>query len=135
MKTIFESVINRGSYDLKGILNKIDTCYIEGKISEEERNYLTDLARNNAQTENSVDVFAKLEELDKRVKALEERDTTAEEEGEEVTNTAPEYVVGKWYYNGDKVTFEGKEYKCIAPEGVVCTWSPSEYPTYWEEVK
>ena len=36
--------------------------------------------------------------------------------------------------NGAGVTFESKKYDCIAPEGVVCTWSPAEYPTYWQEV-
>ena len=46
----------------------------------------------------------------------------------------PEYVVGKWYYNGDKVSFKGKNYECIAPSGVVCTWSPEGYPTYWQEI-
>lgn len=134
MKTIFENVINRGNYELKGILSKIDACYIEGKISEEDRSYLVDIARNNAQVRNGVDVFKKLEELDKRVKALEERDTGTQGEGEGPSIEAPEYVVGKWYYNGDKVTFESKTYNCIAPEGAVCTWSPTEYPPYWEEV-
>ena len=36
--------------------------------------------------------------------------------------------------NGDKITFEGGKYKCIAPDGVVCVWSPKEYPVYWELV-
>lgn len=39
------------------------------------------------------------------------------------------------YYNGDKVTFEGSKYICIAPDGVACTWSPTQYPTYWEKVE
>ena len=73
----------------------------------------------------------KLEELDKRVKALEEakEDDTTEEGTEE---DAAEYEVGKWYYAGDKVSFNGKTDKCIAPNGVVCVWTPTEYPTYWE---
>lgn len=28
----------------------------------------------------------------------------------------------------------GSVYTCIAPAGVVCTWSPDEYPAYWEKV-
>lgn len=39
------------------------------------------------------------------------------------------------YYKGDKVTFEGAKYICIAPDGVACTWSPVQYPTYWEKVE
>lgn len=82
---------------------------------------------NNADTAQEVNVLAKLEELEKRVRALESGST---EPGE----TYPDYVAGKWYYNGDKITFEGGKYKCIAPDGAVCTWSPTEYPTYWELV-
>ena len=39
------------------------------------------------------------------------------------------------YYNGDKVTFEGKKYICIAPEDTACVWSPSDYPAYWKLVE
>ena len=36
------------------------------------------------------------------------------------------------YYAGAKITFEGKHYICIAPAGYPCTYSPIEFPTYWE---
>lgn len=42
-----------------------------------------------------------------------------------------EYVVGKWYYRGDKILFNGSSFTCIAPKGVVCVWSPLDYPLYW----
>lgn len=45
-----------------------------------------------------------------------------------------DFVVGKTYYEGDKVRFDGKIYECIAPDGVVCVWSPSDYPTYWKRL-
>lgn len=37
------------------------------------------------------------------------------------------------YYNGDKITFEGAHYICIAPEGTACVWSPTAYPNYWQK--
>lgn len=83
---------------------------------------------NNADTAQEVNMLAKLKELEQRVRALEESDGAEPGEG------YPDYVAGKWYYNGDKITFEGGKYKCIAPDGVVCTWSPKEYPVYWELV-
>ena len=98
---------------------------------------LIDLARQNAQVQQSIDILAKLEELDKRVKANEEvikKLTEIEEGGESEEVTYPEYVAGTWYRNGDIVLFEGKDYMCIAPAGQVCTWSPSDYPAYWKEV-
>ena len=132
MKTIFEEVISRGMFDLKGLLKKIDTFNVEGKLTDEDRDELYAKARKAANVENSVDVIAKLAEFEKRILALEnagvDDDDTATGE-----TTADEYVVGKWYYNGDKVMFEGTEYVCIAPESAVCTWSPAEYPAYWDK--
>lgn len=132
MKTIFEEVINRGTFDLKGLLKKIDTYNVEGKLTDADRDELYVKARNAANVENSVNVIEKLAEFEKRILALEnagvDNDTATGE------TTADEYVVGKWYYTGDKVMFEGEEYVCIAPESAVCTWSPKEYPTFWDKV-
>ena len=129
MKTIFENVINRGNFDLGELLKKIDTFNIEGKLTDEDRDELYTKARKAADVENSVDVIAKLTELEQRVIKLE----NAGADNDEITETVEEYVVGKWYYGGNKVMFEGTEYTCIAPESAVCTWSPKEYPAYWEK--
>lgn len=51
----------------------------------------------------------------------------------ERTVQIPLYAPGTWYYRGDRVDFEGVMYTCVAPVGVVCVWSPLEYPTYWQE--
>jgi len=133
MYEVVKNVIASKNYELADMLTKIDTLWVQGSINEEERAELIDLARQNAEVQQSIDIIAKLEELDKRVKALEEaKSDVPAEGGEEVTYD--EYVAGKWYYNGDIVMFEGKAYRCIAPDGVVCTWSPADYPAYWEIV-
>ncbi len=124
MKSIFESVIARGGYDLGGLLKKIDSYYIEGKLTDAEKYYLYSKARGEAVA--TVDVMAKLLELEDRVRKLE----TAEAP-EQPDEAYPEYVAGKWYYAGDKISFGGKNYVCSAPDGVVCTWNPDEYPAYW----
>lgn len=133
MKNIIEKVIESKNYELSDMLRKIDTLWVQGSIDDAVRKNLSDKARSNANTQNSMDILSKLEELDKRVKALEDAQTNNSEEPTETTY--PEYTAGKWYYKGDKVTFEGTVYECIAPEGAVCTWSPTEYPAYWEEVE
>ena len=133
MQKIIEKVIESRNYELSDILKKIDTLWVQGDISEDERKRLADKARNNANMQNSMDILAKLEELDKRVKALEAKQAETETE-EDTETTYPDYEVGKWYYNGDIVMFEGIAKRCTAPEGQVCTWSPSEYPAYWETV-
>ena len=133
MKTIFEEVINRGAFDLKGLLKRIDTFNIEGKLTDEDRDELYVKARNAANVNNSVDVIAKLAELEQRVIKLESASADNDNDTATGDTTADEYVVGKWYYNGNKVMFEGAEYVCIAPESAVCTWSPKEYPSFWDK--
>lgn len=149
MYGVVKNVIESKSYDLTDILGKIETVWVQSRITDEQKLELIELARTNAMTSNSVDVLAKLADLDKRMKAVEEllnvllesgnEDSEGENEGEpedggtEVTEpTYPEYEAGKWYYRGDKITFDGQNHICTAPEGIVCTWSPSEYPPYWE---
>lgn len=132
MQKIIEKVIESKNFELSDMLRKIDTLWVQGKIDDGARKTLSDKARNNATAGQGIDVLAKLEELDKRIKALEEANTVPDTE--EPTETIyPDYTVGKWYYAGDRVSFEGKVYECIAPDGVVCTWSPFEYPVYWNE--
>lgn len=126
MKEIFKTVIESGKFNLTDMLNKIDMHHISGKLSDEEREELIAMARQRASAEHSTDVFSKLLELEQRVTALESGNTPT------VSETPKEYVPGKWYYNGDKVMFKGKVRTCTAPEGVVCTWSPAEYPAYWD---
>lgn len=124
MKTIFESVIARGGYDLSDLLKKIDSYHIEGKLTDAEKDELYRKARGEAAP--NVDVMAKLMDLEDRVRKLESAEAPEQE-------AYPEYVVGKWYYAGDKISYGGKNYVCAAPEGAVCTWNPDEYPAYWDE--
>ena len=138
MYSVVKSVIASRNYELSDMLTKINTLWVQGVknggISDEEKTELIDFARQNAQVQQSIDILAKLEELDQRVKALEEgKSDDSKGETEEGTEaTYDEYVAGKWYYTGDIVMFDGKAYKCIAPASAVCTWSPAEYPAYWE---
>lgn len=124
MYSVVENVLKQGGYNLNDIIRKIDSLWVKGSLTDEEKESLITLARNGAKTENSLDILSKLDELEKRVRALE---TDTKEDVE----AYPEYQDGKWYYSGDKCSFEGANYVCIAPEGVVCVWSPSAYPAYW----
>ena len=129
MYQIIKNVIERGGYDLTVILQKIKTLWVNGNITDEQYNELLGLARSGAQTKDSIDIIARLNDLESRVRVLESNTQT-----ETPTEEYPEFVVGKWYYNGDKCSFSGKNYICKAPTGTVCVWSPTDYPAYWEEV-
>ena len=127
MYAIIVDVLNRGGYDLNSITDKINALWVEGKLSDTERETLLNMAQNGADSTYSVDMMQKLNDLEQRVRAIENNEVTNTEE------TVADFVDGKWYYNGDKCTFKGKTYVCTAPDGVVCVWSPEAYPTYWEE--
>lgn len=135
-----KDVIENTNFKLENTLEKIYVMYSKDKLTKEEMEELETLAREKANTDNSIDILNKLKEIDLKIQDHDARITKLEnaetEEPEEPTEevTYPAYVPGKWYYNGDNCSENGKNYNCIAPEGQVCVWSPSEYPAYWEEV-
>ena len=129
MYNIIKTVISSGSFELTDIIRKIDSVWFEGKITDEEKAELVEMAQGKANPQHSIDLIAKVADLEKRVKILETQKPTDEPTEE----TYEPFVEGKWYYNGDKISFDGKNYRCIAPEGTACVWSPSAYPNYWIE--
>ena len=144
MYSIILSVINTGSFELSDILHKIDTLWLQGDIDDDQRAELIATAREKADPSASyappqkqVDKLADdLAALAARVSALE---SSAGEEPEPAPEDEyPEYVqptgAHDAYHNGDKVTYNGTKYTCIAPEGVACVWNPDTYPAYWQEV-
>lgn len=139
MYLTIKSIIESGNFELSDMLNKIEVMWLKGSITDDERDELIQLARDNADVSQSVDVMTKLTDHDKRIADLEAKVEQllagATPEPEPTPDEYPAYVEGKWYYNGDKITFtDGKKYVCIAPEGQVCVWSPEGYPTYWQLV-
>ena len=137
MYEVTKNVIQSGSYELSDILTKIDTLWLQGSLTDDERLDLIEMARGKADPSHS---FAPLQEqidaLALRVEALEGKVEPADPESP--TDGYPAYVqptgAHDAYHKGDKVTFNGKHYVCTAPEGVSVVWSPDVYPSYWEEV-
>lgn len=92
---LFKSIINGGNYSVEDMERKIDTLYIEGKLSEEQRTELIALTSTNANDNLQIDVVAKLKDLEDRIFALEHKE--------------PEYVI--WYSgyvtkNGEIVKYD-----------------------------
>ena len=140
MYKVIKSVIESKRYELAEMLTKIDTFWVQGQLSEEEHTELVSLARENALPENSyasiqeqIDtLFKKVAEMEAEIASL--KGTTSDTATEEY----PEYTAPTGahdaYYAGDKVTYNGVKYICIAPEGVAVVWDPDAMPTYWQEV-
>lgn len=158
MFKIIEDVINAGRYSLNDILKKIDTIWIQGDLTDDEKTNLVNMAREHALPENSfaplqkqIDVLAAQvtalkSEIELHGKYIETLNTAisnlggeASEPEEPVQEECPSYVqptgAHDAYHRGDKITFtDGKKYECIAPEGVAVVWDPVTYPAYWQEV-
>lgn len=146
--------INTGRYELKELTNKINTLWVESELTDEEREALLTLAQENANSENSyaplqkqIDLlFENQKEFSNQLKEIAEKLNTLIGGGEvepvpepEPSEEYPEYVdptgAHDAYYKNDKVTYKGKKYICIAPDGVACVWSPDVYPSYWQLVE
>lgn len=138
MYEIIKSVINSKDYELKDILYKINKMCIESAITEEQKTELDNLARINANAENSYaplqeqikNIYTELDSIKNRLNALE-----GTEEPTEPVEEYPEYIqptgAHDAYSTGDKITYNGKKYVCKM-DG--CVWNPDTYPAGWEEV-
>ena len=140
MYAIIKSVINSGNFELTDMLGKIDTMWVQGSITDEQRTELTALARDKATPEatyaplqEQVDALAvRIDALTQMVAALEGGGTA----GDTPTTPAdewPEYVqptgAHDAYKVGDKITYNGQHYICKM-DG--CVWTPDAYPAGWE---
>lgn len=134
MFEIVKNVILAKNYKLEDMLNKIDTLWLESKISDEEKTSLISLARENALAENSYasneiifkEIFTRLE----KIKNIVFKDDD-EEEVEEYPLFVKPNGAHDCYNEGNKMTFNGKKYICLING---CVWSPDEYPQGWQEV-
>ena len=108
MYEIFVSVINKGGYKLGDMIERIKTYAAEGKLTIEEMDKLEALAREKANVQDGTDMLGMLLEHETRIRALEAKvGVDAPETDEDGAEIVPEFVVGKTYYRGDKVTFNG----------------------------
>ena len=144
MKELFLNVINNGDYSLRDMLKKINLSYIKSELTDDEKNELEEMARNNAKAINDYapmeqrldEAFRRIEALEDKVKALEGTETDEPVEGEEeVVEEYPEYVKPTGghdaHMKGYKTTYKGKKFISLIDNNV---WTPDEYPQGWEEV-
>lgn len=139
MYSIIKDVLNKGNYELVDILNKINKLWVENALAEEQRDELVNLARTNANPENSyientqqiANLWEYYQQLDIRLSRLENGQEPTEPE-----EAWPEYRqptgAHDAYKAGNKVMFQGKKYICKL-DG--CVWDPITYPDTWELVE
>lgn len=158
MYEIVKNVINSKRYALDDMLKKIDTLWVQGDITEEQKKELVTLAQANANPEKSNAPLQKqIEEIAKKQLTLEETVTTlsatvqkikeAVESGgtivpEPEQQPQEEYLV--WepyngippikYQTGSKVTHNGKKWESMVDNNI---WEPGALgvgETIWKEI-
>ena len=145
MFEIIKSVIRNKDFELKDILEKINTVWLKSMITKEQMEELERLARENAVAENSYaplqeqidNTNARIDKLEARIEALENKETGEVTEPEQPIETEeyPAFVqptgAHDAYSTGMKMTFNGEKYICKI-DG--CVWDPITYPDAWEKV-
>lgn len=137
MFELIKNIIKSKEYKLEDILNKINILWIKCTLTEEQKDELLNLARENAVAENSYKplqeqiniLAAEIKDLKVEIASLKSTDN------EEIVEEYPEYVepIGAHdaYQLGDKITYNDKKYICIFAG---CVWNPEQYPQGWQEV-
>ena len=132
MKTIFENVIERGGYDLTGLLNRIDSYHVMGKLTDADRDELYAKARAGEREALSYDVKAEIDALWAAVRALQgNAGSAATEEAQAHAEFVQPTGAHDAYNLGDRVSYNGKFYESVINGNV---WSPDVYPDGWNEI-
>lgn len=142
MYNVIKDVLNKGSYELVDILNKINKLWVEGVLVEEERDELVNLARTNAIPDNSyaentqqiANLWEYYQQLDIRLSRLENGQGAEPAEPEEEWLEFVQPTGAHNAYNtGSRITFtNGKKYICQMDN---CVWDPLTYPDAWKLVE
>lgn len=142
MYQIIHNVIASKRYELRDMLSKIDTIWVQGDLTDEQRTELVELAQANADPSQG---YAPLQEqinaaLD-QIKALNDR-VSALEAGEDPEPTPEPEGWPEWYawngvgripwQNGSKCTHNGVKYISRVNDNI---WGPGAagvYDNIWE---
>lgn len=122
MYEILKNYIKTESYNLDDLTRKIDKMYIEGKLTEAERDELILLATDNARDEKQVDLYKKLVDLEHRIAELETADFVVWTNG--YTTKKGETVKYDYDKDGnlDLLRYDGgREYTALSP-GKIDGW-------------
>lgn len=139
MYDIILSVIQSKRYELTDMLKKIDTIWIQGDITDDQKTELVTAARENALPENTYaplqeqvdNLAAQVADINTRLKALEGAEDLGSGEQEEWPPYVQPTGAHDAYNTGAKVTHNGQHYICQI-DG--CVWAPDVYPDAWELV-
>lgn len=122
MYDIIKNYIKTETYNLDDLTRKIDKMFIEGKLTEAERDELIQFATDNARDDKQVDLYKKLVDLEHRIAELETKDFVEWTNG--YTTKKGETVKYDYDKDGnlDLLRYDGgREYTALSP-GKIDGW-------------
>lgn len=146
MAGILKNVIRSGGLPLSQVSERIETMYVNGRISGEERAELIELMHEKANPANELGdcralyeaLAVRYNELAARVEILEKANGSGKDE--DVDNGHPEWEpwdgVSDGYGYGDIVMHGGKTWQNML-EGMANVWEPGAAGVderYWKEI-
>lgn len=100
------TTIQRGEYALENMEDRIERCWLDTRITTEQRDELLQLASECAKDEYQIDILAKLTDLETRVYELEHKDDPDPAEQYPVWEQGmitPQHGIVRWDVTGDGV--------------------------------
>lgn len=158
MYEIFKNVINSKRYNLDDMLKKIDTLWVQGDITEEQRDELITLAQANADPSHSNAPLQKqIEEIAKKQLTLEETVSALSDKVQKIKETVeiggtvvpepeptPQEEYPAWepyngippvkWQTGSKCMHNGKKWESMTDNNV---WEPGAFGVgaeIWKEI-
>ena len=128
------AVIEAGGYDLADLLHRIDVLYAGGRLTDEERENLYELARTGADPDDSLpDVTERVGALELRVAALEHGTyQPSEPEGDPEW---PEWSADSVSYKVDDVVQHADRlWRCEQAHTSQESWTPDAAPSLWSQI-
>lgn len=131
-------IIEKGNFELSDMLRKIEKLWIQGQITDYEKERLEEQARDKADPQRSMiplqeqvmELSRMVMDLTKRIQVLERAVKPEEVSDEEwVPYQRPNSPLG-FYQKGSKILFRNKKYIGQMDDIV---WNPLDYPKAWKE--
>ena len=100
------TTIIRGTYLLEDMEDRIERCWLDTRITMEQRDDLLSFAADQAKDEYQIDILAKLTDLETRVYELEHKDDPDPAEQYPVWEQGmitPQHGIVRWDVTGDGV--------------------------------
>ena len=136
MFDLIRNIILTGRFELSDLMNKIDTLWLQGSLTDAQKSAAIALAREKTTPDMGyAGIEARMKNCEEQIALI-----LSHLFGENVQDEYPAWQqptgAHNAYYTGSKMTFtDGKRYVCIAPADYAVTYGPDLLPDMWQSAE